>query len=549
MEYKQNSFSIKSIHEPYSVPDRDLSLNNTRKKLLEQAFLKDKTCLVPKPSRPSRSSERISNIPSKLSSKTLKKPSEEQKKPIMNPERLHRSKSPACTQRNKSSEARKISNSNKYSREKNAEKIRTTIKSPEKNIESISKAAYEFSIKKMNVIYNKELKEFCYKDDQNLCRALIALLADIDYHIKESSHYPIETFIEYVSSPGIIVQNIKRLPDLIVEEKVPLSKLYLESILAAYEIFNKIQTVSNSTGHLLLAGLLAGIFRLQGLDVPCISFASPSVKTVRKLNSSFIDTKNSSKPSKIRKKTESLSISSIPKPSEDTYPKTLENSIAISLNQTCELPVSSKTFEGYQNSKKILLDKFISKMSYPETPKQNNLRNPFKELNKAEIRQISPMQFTRPLSATPRVDLENIEKKSIGEYKYIKNLIPKNRIGELNIKKIMVGSRFYKKIDEKFVEVMLGKLKKDTKDLIRAKNENFDEYLKKKSEVIQANKNNLIKETIITLENSEFFISSNENESLLETKLQAMQDYLSQEKNINRLVLRAERLEVSSRKL
>lgn len=47
-------------------------------------------------------------------------------------------------------------------------------------------------------------------------------MAKVDYHIKESKNFPIEVFIEYLSSPGIVVQSIKKLPELLSNDKIPI---------------------------------------------------------------------------------------------------------------------------------------------------------------------------------------------------------------------------------------------------------------------------------------------------------------------------------------
>ena len=112
----------------------------------------------------------------------------------------------------------------------------------------------------------------------------------------------------------------------------------------------------------------------------------------------------------------------------------------------------------------------------------------------------------------------------------------------------MIGSRFYKKIDEKFIEVLAEKFSKESKEFKRLKNNDIEDYIRRKNEYISLNKDNWIKDTIKILQNSELVQMYDENDSLIDTKREALTEYLSQEKNIVPLISRVEQLEISLRK-
>ena len=112
----------------------------------------------------------------------------------------------------------------------------------------------------------------------------------------------------------------------------------------------------------------------------------------------------------------------------------------------------------------------------------------------------------------------------------------------------MVGSRFYKKIDEKFIEILLEKMKKDPKEFSKLKICNFEDFNRKKTEYITLNKAIWVKETIKLLQNPNILLK-NENDSLFDTKNEALFEYLSQEKNISVLVSKCEQQEIILRKL
>ncbi|OMJ65265.1 hypothetical protein SteCoe_38663 [Stentor coeruleus] len=161
-------------------------------------------------------------------------------------------------------------------------------------------------------------------------------------------------------------------------------------------------------------------------------------------------------------------------------------------------------------------------------------------------------QFNKPFSVTPHLDpkvniARELEKKIILENK-VKTPMAKTKIEELRRKNIMIGSRFYKRLEEKFIEIFLEKMKKEPRDLKKLSMLNSDDYTKRKRDHIQNNKEAWAKDTIKVLKNTEFS-ENNENEFLTETKHNAFVEYINQEKNISQLIFRAEQIELATRKL
>lgn len=251
---------------------------------------------------------------------------------------------------------------------------------------------------------------------------------------------------------------------------------------------------------------------------------------------------------KTHTKTESLSVPL-------TVPK-----IEISFDDSTEKINSAKIEESFdirdsfRDSKKILLDRFFNKMINPiKFEEIIQEKTPLTEVKNLNLDSLMPesgprsKNSYRPSSTTPRpdskLDFKNID-GILGKAKEIKA-----KHEEQKIKNFMVGTRFYKKIEEKFVKVLVEKMKKDSKDLQKLRLKNFEEYLKEKSEYIEFNKSQWIDETLKQLQESEDLAQNNENEALQGLKYSALMDYLGQEKTINCLVMKAEQLESSYRKL
>lgn len=567
--------------------NRDQTPTSTRKRLLEQALNKDKLNTRNKSVSVAKSSEKIALNSSKAFSQAGKqalprgsltnKPHEEPYKAGPIQERVHRSKSPSCTKRDNSLDTSK--GSLRINRRKSAERLRptptvqTVPKKPiEKPADCIGKIANQFSVKKIQVKNIQDLKDCSIKGNEELGRALLAMLSDVDYHIKDSPYYSVDIFLDYISSPGIVVQTLKKIQALIVTEKITESKIYIENIANSYEIFSKIDMVTNSPGHLLLASLMDTIFKFKSLPGKYIKFIKqsdvPKVVAMEKLNQSVAEVKKVSKaPKKTHAKTESLGVpTSVLITKEDTLiespPEKSESEI--SLNNTIEPMSVPEKFESFKDSKKILLDKFFTRMLNPITPHEESIpnRSPLQDILNKSFECSKPVietkghirikQFSRPSSATPRLDpkvniAKELEKKIILENK-VKTPMAKTKIEELRRKNIMIGSRFYKRLEEKFIEIFLEKMKKEPRDLKKLSMLNPDDYAKRKGDYIQNNKEVWVKDTIKVLENTEFS-ENNENESLVETKHSAFVEYISQEKNISQLVFRAEQIELATRKL
>ncbi|OMJ93335.1 hypothetical protein SteCoe_3688 [Stentor coeruleus] len=556
--------------------NRDQTPTSTRKRLLEQALNKDKLSTRNKSVSVAKSSEKNVLNSSKAFSQVGKqvlprgsltnKPHEEPCKAGPIQERVHRSKSPSCTKRENSLETSKGSRIN---RRKSAERLKPapviqTVpkKSIEKPADCIGKIANQFSVKKV-----QDLKDCSIKGNEELGRALLVMLSDVDYHIKDSPYYSVDIFLDYISSPGIVVQTLKKIQTLIVTEKIT-----EKNIANSYEIFSKIDMVTNSPGHLLMAALMDTIFKFKNLPGKYIKFIKqsdvPKVVAMEKLNQTVAEVKKVSKaPKKTHAKTESLGvpISVLITKEETLIESTSEKSESeISLNNTIEPMSVPEKLDSFKDSKKILLDKFFTRMLNPLTPHEETItdRSPLQDIHNKSFERSKPVietkghirikHFSRPSSATPRLDpkvniAKELEKKIVIESK-VKTPMAKTKIEELRRKNIMIGSRFYKRLEEKFIEIFLEKMKKEPRDLKKLSMISPDDYAKRKEDYIQTNKEVWIKDTIKVLENMEFG-ENNENESLVETKHSAFLEYINQEKNISQLIFRAEQIELATRKL
>jgi hypothetical protein len=572
----KNHFREFSDTETGASQAKDSKTLTARRKLLEIGLQKDKN-LKRKNRLLTLSTERLSNLPCRLGSafsigpiiqsSTLKNISEK----TTNEVSRKFSKSPTATRRNKSIDLTKNSASAVQIPKKNPEKTEVKPYSSRKKIEKptdcILKIAEKFSVKKINVKLIQELKKCSSKGDEIIGRALIALLSDVDYHIKESQNFPIEIFFEYINSPGIVVQSIKRIPDHIINERITLRKNYLENILKALEIYNEATTVTNNPGFNLLVELLEAIFNFKQLACKNIRFASyeqPKAVPCHNRTHMSLDIAPGP-PAPIKKRGKSISDSNFFVPAPCPIEKTPQR---YSPEKPRPHPITNKNIEAsalepkeqssFILSKNVLLEKFFSRMgtAKPDVPEKD--KSPAKEfLNKSleylgdneKTNYIKVKKSNRPSSATPRSNSakKNTEKSILKEYKSNKNL-EKPKTEDTKQKNILLGSRFYKKIDDKFIQYLLEKLKKDPKDIKKLKKSNFEEYSKKKNHYVHMNKKKWVNDTLRHLETSDILISINENDLNQEAKHEAMLEHLSQSKHLASLIRKAEQIEHSSRK-
>ena len=163
---------------------------------------------------------------------------------------------------------------------------------------------------------------------------------------------------------------------------------------------------------------------------------------------------------------------------------------------------------------------------------------------------IKGKRVNRPTSATSRSisSSKQSEKSILAEYGSNKKLINKPNIDDIKQKNFLLGSRFYAKIDTKFMETLCEKMKKDPKDLKMLKTFNFEVYTKKKNHYILMNKTQWVNETLRYLETCDLLICMNENDLNQDAKHDAMLNHLNQDKHLASLIRKAEQNEVSSRK-
>lgn len=320
------------------------------------------------------------------------------------------------------------------------------------------------------------------------------------------------------------------------------------------EIAEKADFLLGSPGFVLLVSLLNAVYEYKGLA--SVNFPSSTEffrsKTVKKLNSSVSDIKKPPiRPVRSHLKAESFSM-----PLNTSKEQALDSPVD-QFETTEFLKFSYDNGSGeFQDSKKILLDRFFNKMNTSEVSESFEVRSPLKSLLNKSIEIVKSLEkpasnikikpSNRPSSTTPKMTQKiEVELKTKEPRLVMAN---SQKIQELKLKNIMIGSRFYKKVSEKFVEVLIGKMKKEPKELKKLKTANPEEYAKKKNEYILLNKNSWVKETLKSLETSEFSNIHNENFSLKETKREALSEYLSQEKNLIPLITKAEQFELSQRK-
>lgn len=597
------------------------SHSNTRKRLLEQALYKDRISSRTKSISITKSSEKLSLSFSSDTNFPIK--SQNSNKPDLNPsnpqnfsssfssqsqvlndifpqnpkddlyynfpiaEKPQRSKSPTCTKRNNSYDMSKnLFGAIKFPRGQSAERIRSENPVGKKTVDNppdyIGNIASQFTVKKI-----QDLKDCSIKGNEDMGRAFIALMYDADYHIKNSGVYSLEVFLDYISSPGIVVQTLKKISMLIATDKISDSKEYLENIISSYEIFSKIDTVTSTPGHLLLASLLSTVYKFKGLSGKYIRFIKPNKEPIIKpkgcsncpyksekrldgvlqdVRLGLIEKKSKKQAKKVHSRAESVTIfSSAPMSKEDTFIETpLDKSeCEISFNKTIDPIFIHDINTAFKDTKKTLLDKFFSRMQNPLPITEDLLeKNSFQDLNKSSECLNSSndtKNFTenknndRPCSVSPMLNSKNAigkeaDKKTIGENKG--KIAPgKSKIEEFKRKNIIIGSRFYKKLDDKFTEIIYGKMQKDMREIKKFQTSNLEEYIRKKADFILKNKDLWVKDTIKDLEKCGILYGNNENNSLVEIKHKAFVEYISQEKVISQLVFRAMQMDLPVKKV
>ena len=401
---------------------------------------------------------------------------------------------------------------------------------------------------------------------------MIALLSEVDYHIKESQTYPIEVFTDLLSSPGIAVQAIKKIPDHIIADRIATSNIYVDNYIKSAELFNEAGSVTNSPGFVMLVTLLEAVFRFKNIDFNGVKFNRGEEGMLQPSHSrerSSVDLRQ--KPQIVHKKSNSISDSSSIKPA--LAPIIYEKPGRISPEKSLPQIQAVKSFEvslvedsecieetNFMDSKGFLLGKFFSKMGMSKKGMMERDKSPTKEfLNRSmecipedvqRSHYIKIKKISRPSSTTPRSrSSRKRNEHSILSMTFSSNKITaKSEVEKLKQKKILLGSRFYKKIDEKFIEYLADKMKKNPRDLKTLKSLNYEEYLKKKNHFIMMNKSMWVNETLRHIEASDMLLSLNENDLNQETKHDAMLEHLGQDKHIAMLIRRAEQIENLSRK-
>ena len=407
-------------------------------------------------------------------------------------------------------------------------------------------------------------------------KVLILLLKEVDHHLQESKIVFPEIVQEYFCSPGIVVQSIKSLTGFVLAGKIPESKIYVESFVKAHEVYMKVDAVLGSPGFDLLVSYLENLFKfkkmqskfvrmLQGFEIEIYNRNRAEAKECRvkyvEVTRDMKEMKEMTEMKDMKEIKENNEMSKIEKPQSvpENHPHpTLVPRLPLPRpkhhpkSESCSIPLPStldtvldpvtKTTPprcspvpiSFQDSKKLLLDRFFNKMSNPQFESfplsdlcnQLNLDNKFSSS--------TPYNSTTP---RPEGTLSDLSRSSNH----------KSKQDELKKKNLMIGTRFYKKIDEKFLKLLLEKMKKDSKELLKAKLKDFDDYSKSKVVFIEENKEKWVKEAVEELMTGEEF--NDENEEIAGFKRNALDEYLAQDKVVKLVFTKAQALEAAYRKL
>ena len=418
------------------------------------------------------------------------------------------------------------------------------------------------------------------KGDGSLGISFIILVSDIDNALKDCKYYQIEVFLKYISNERTAVQMIKRFPDLLRGQKFSQGKCYVESLENSLEVFNTIEYATNLPGYVLLASVLESVYKFNDMDCISINFTNQPEAYDSEISSN-IKSKSKSKKCPSLKNTQKLEC----KDNEKVYSRRARTSVPqIKMENLGESAIISKfeigdyliqnqncyeisdELRGFKESKDSLLSQFFNRMSKEETDEEKE-KEKEKEVTTREISEkitveservlydsnsIKVKSVNRSISNTPRSLMvkQCDEKVLLSECALHSNTFRSSiRTQESKIKKIILGTRFFRKIDERFVQMLSEKMKKDTKELKRLKASNKEEYTKKRHEFLQVNKEKWVKEVLESLRSNEVALPSSENDSHQQVKHEALCEYLNQEKNFFPLISKAEHIELGSRKL
>ena len=212
--------------------------------------------------------------------------------------------------------------------------------------------------------------------------------------------------------------------------------------------------------------------------------------------------------------------------------------------------------EDFMHSKTVLLDKFFAKMGLSQAemtqrrvspPKEyRNRSQDFLESYSDSKPYIKAVKDTRASSQTPKSS--ELKPGLAQEFNSNKNLKRVARPDKGKLTQGGVPGSILRKIEEKFVQVLSDKLKKETLDVKKLKKASFDEYVKKKNYYISVNKAKWISDTIKFLESSDLLLGVSESDIEKGTKQEALNGYLSDETRLGSLIKKAELIELASRK-
>lgn len=222
--------------------------------------------------------------------------------------------------------------------------------------------------------------------------------------------------------------------------------------------------------------------------------------------------------------------------------------------------LSASPQSEFMQSKSELLSKFYTKMGISQADILKREKSPLKDfLNHSQDFTpsmseqnfyIKPKSSARPSSVTPRSTSSSHSKshsKVFKEHKSNKS-ITKESIEDIKKTQFLLGSRFYKKIDQKFVEKLLEKMKRESLEVKKMRTVNFEEYVKRKNQFIAENKKRWVVETLRYLETSDLLVPANENDLGQDARHDALLGHLSQEQHVSSLVRKAEQMEIASRR-
>ena len=353
--------------------------------------------------------------------------------------------------------------------------------------------------------------------------------------------------------PGIVIQTIKRLPEIIVNERIPNRIFYLECFVKAAELFNQAGEISRLAGVEIIAELLQVVFSYKGIGFKALDLGNYGEVTKVAYRHRPVQSAGCGRVSQADE-VPLIKILGV----EELVPKASPLKPSITKPPTLINP-------EFSDSKSTLLSKFYTKMGASQSSILQSHPSPLKNLlNLSQDYSLSSSDYnfyikpksnkkrSSSLTPTPCPTSSSSHSHSSLKKPFLENRsnksINREKIEDIKKTQFLLGSRFYKKVDQKFVEKLLEKMKKESLEVKRMRTVNFEEYVKRKNHYIAENKQKWVVETLRYLETSDLLVPVNENDLGQDARHDALLMHLNQEQHVSSLVRKAEQMEVALRR-